>query len=271
MRTRRIGIAPNCARAIILILVLTRFLLPATAQTDCGQGDAILDTAPPKSMTPQELIQKLTAQENRVRDTRARYTFTQDVLVQTLAEKTVDGQFHQVTQVSFDDKGKRIDNVTFSEQSTLRDVQLSPDDMDDIRTFMQWILTTGEASQYNLTYAGQQHVDDLDTYLFHVVPQKEEKNKRYFEGKIWVDNRDFQVVKLCGKSVPDASPKKKKQPTDVRPTFVGYRQYIDGIWLPAYARVDDTLQFGVQSVHIREIVKLTGYKRSGPTSAASKP
>ncbi|MFZ0859053.1 MAG: hypothetical protein ABR881_05195 [Candidatus Sulfotelmatobacter sp.] len=57
--------------------------------------------------------------------------------------------------------------------------------MDDIRVFMPWMLTTEEAPQYNLTYAGQQHVDELDTYVFHVEPKNEEKGKRYFQQRAY--------------------------------------------------------------------------------------
>lgn len=254
----------------VSLLALCMFAPAARAQTDCADGNGILDTAQPKNMTPQELIQKFSAQENKVKETRSRYSYTQDVLIQTFNGKSVDGQFHEITQVSYDDKGKRLENVTFAEQSTLP-VQLSAADMDDIRIFMPWILTTDEVPQYNLTYAGQQHVDDLDTYVFHVEPKKEEKNKRYFQGRIWVDNRDFQIVKLCGKSVPDVVHVKKNQPMDLRPTFVAYRQLVDGFWFPAFVRVDDTLHFQVQSVHLREIVKLTGYKRTATTTAGAKP
>ena len=198
------------ARAALatFILLSGAFLTRAEAQTDCAEGNGVLDTAPPKNMTVPELIQKFTSEETKVRETRAHYSYTQDVLVQTLNGKAVDGQFHEITQVSYDDKGKRVENVTFAEQSTLRGIQLSAEDTDDIRIFMPWILTTEEVPQYNLTYAGQQHVDDLDTYVFHVEPKKEEKNRRYFQGRVWVDNHDLQVVKLCGKSVPDVIPKK---------------------------------------------------------------
>ena len=252
------------------LLLLGVFVAQAGAQTDCADGSAILDMTPPKAMTPEELIQKFTTQETKLRELRTHYSYTQDVLVQTLDGTAVDGQFHQITQVSYDDKGKRLDNVTYSEEPTMR-IKLSATDMEDIRVFMPWILTTDEVAQYNLTYAGQQHVDDLDTYVFHVVPKKEEKNTRYFQGRIWVDNRDLQIVKLCGKSVPDAVHVKKNQTLDIRPTFVGYRQFIDANWFPAYARVDDTLHFGVQSIHVREIVKFTGYKRVDTASTASKP
>lgn len=244
----------------------------ACAQTNCAEGNSPLDNSPPKAIAVEELIKKFAAQETRVRDARSHYTFTQDVLVQTLDGTSVDGQFHEITHISYDDKGKRIENVAFSEVPTLQGVQLSAEDRDDIRVFMPWILATDQLPEYKITYAGQQHVDDLDTYVFHVEPVKQEKERRYFRGRIWVDNRDFEMVKLCGKSVPEQIRRKKKDPIEVRPTFVGYRQLIDGNWFPAYARVDETLRFGVQSIHLREVVKYKDYKRRETAGApVSKP
>jgi len=202
-----------------------------------------------------------------VKEARSHYTYTQDLLVQTLNGKVEDGRYHEVTTVSYDPKGKRIENVTFAEQPTLRGVQLSAEDIDDVRMFMPLILSTEDLPEYNLTYSGQQHVDDLDTYVFHVDPKKEEKNRRYFQGRIWIDNQDLQIVKVCGKSVPDVIVKKKKQAQEIRPMFVGYRQLVDGLWFPAFARVDDTLHFGVEAVHIRETLKFTGYKRTSGSLA----
>ncbi|MGH9497479.1 MAG: hypothetical protein ACRD3B_20950, partial [Candidatus Sulfotelmatobacter sp.] len=198
-------------------------------------------------------------------------TYTQDVLARTLDEKSVTGQFHEIAQISYDDKGKRVEKVSFSEQSTLQDIQLSAEDFDDIRVFMPWIFTSDDLPQYTVSYSGQQHVDDIDTYVFHVEPKTEEKNRRYFQGRVWVDTRDLQVVKLCGKSVPDQVRPKKHQPLDIRPTFVAYRQIVDGNWFPVYAKVDDTLHFGTSSIHIREIVKFTNYKRVGAEATPSKP
>jgi hypothetical protein len=244
----------------VLGIMLALFTVRLPAQTDCAEGNGLLDTAQPKDMTVAELIQKFAAEEAKVKEARTHYTYTQDVLVQTLNGTAVDGQFHEISTVSYDDKGRREEKVTYAEQTTLRRAQLAQDDMDDIRIFMPLILTTEELPQYNLTYAGQQHVDDLDTYVFHVEPKKEEKNKRYYQGRIWVDGHDLQIVKVCGKSVPDVVHVKKGERQDLRPTFVSYRQPVDGHWFPAYVKVDDTLHFQAASIHMKEIVKLTGYK-----------
>jgi len=262
MKSHRAGVhKPVC------ILFFSVMAIATWAQTDCADGNDPLKDTPPKGMTVQDLIQKFTAQESKVKEARSHYTYTQDLLVQTLNGKVEDGRYHEVTTVSYDPKGKRIENVTFAEQPTLRGVQLSAEDIDDVRMFMPLILSTEDLPEYNLTYSGQQHVDDLDTYVFHVDPKKEEKNRRYFQGRIWIDNQDLQIVKVCGKSVPDVIVKKKKQAQEIRPMFVGYRQLVDGLWFPAFARVDDTLHFGVEAVHIRETLKFTGYKRTSGSLA----
>jgi hypothetical protein len=254
----------------ILAISLNMLIASAAAQTDCSEGNSPLDTAAPKNMAPEQLIAKFAAQETKVKQARNAHTYTQDVMIQTLNGTSVDGQMHEVTTVSYDDKGKRSENVTYAEQSTLRGVQITAEDMDDVRVFMPLILTSEDVPQYKLTYAGQQHVDDLDTYVFHIEPKIEEKGKRYFEGRIWVDNQDFEIVKLCGKSVPER-PAKRKQAQEIRPTFVTYRQLVDGYWFPAYTRVDDTLHFRAETVQLREIVKYKDYKRTGAAAPPTKP
>jgi hypothetical protein len=233
-------------------------------QTDCEAGNGALDSAALKTTSAQDVIQKFGAAEAVAKEARLHYTYTQDALVQTLSGKDVTGEFHEVTSVSYDEKGRRQEKVTFAAQSTLRGVQLTQEDMEDIRVFMPLMLTREDLTHYNLTYNGQRHVDDLDTYEFHVEPKDNEKSKRYFEGRIWVDAQDFQIVKVCGKSGPDLIRKGKHQHSDLRPTFVTYRQEVDGrYWFPAYTRSDDYLQFKAGSVRVREIIKYSGYKRAG--------
>jgi hypothetical protein len=247
------------------VLFLLCFLVPVGlfGQTDCEAGTGLLDFAPPKTISVQEVIQKFGAAEAAAKEARRQYTYKQDVVVETLSGKDVTGEFHEVTTVSYDEKGKRKEEVTFAAQNTLRGIQLTQEDMEDIHTFMPLMLTSEDLPQYNLTYAGQQHVDDLDTYEFHVEPKKEEKGKRYFQGRVWVDAQDFQIVKVCGKSGPEKVQVKKKDRPELHPAFVTYRQLVDGrYWFPAYTRSDDTLHFKAESIHLREIIKYSGYKRA---------
>ena len=252
-------------RAIRPGIVFVLLLHPAGlwGQTDCEAGNGLLDFAPPKTISVQDVIRKFGAAEAIAKEARLHYTYKQDVLMQTLSGKDVTGEFHEVTNVSYDEKGKRHEEVAFAAQNSLRGIQLTQEDMEDIHRFMPLMLTSEDLPQYNLSYAGQQHVDDLDTYEFHVEPKKEEKGKRYFLGRIWVDAQDFQIVKVCGKSGPEKVQVKKKDRPELHPAFVTYRQQVDGrYWFPAYTRSDDTLKFKTESVHLREIVKYSGYKRA---------
>ena len=244
-----------------LICVLAPAML--WAETDCEAGNGLLDFAQPKSIGVQEVIQKLGAAEAAAKGARSRYTYTQEALVQTLSGTNVTGEFRETLNVSYDERGKRREEVMMAPQNSLRAVQLSAEDFEDIRTFMPLMLTSDDLPTYKLTYAGQQHVDDLDTYVFHVEAKREEKGRRYFQGRIWVDAQDFQIVKVCGKSGPDKIKVKRGQQADVHPTFVTYRQQVDGrYWLPAFTRSDDTLRFRTGLIRLRETIKYGPYKRA---------
>jgi hypothetical protein len=256
----RRGTAAILLLVFVCILALPRRLF---SQTNCDDGNGPLNSAPPKNLSVEQLIEKLGTAETAAQQARSHYTFKQDVLMQTLSGNNVTGEFHEVTTVSYDASGKRNEEVTYAAQPSLRGLQLTSADMEDIRTFMPLMLTSQDIREYNLSYDGQQHVDDLDTYLFHVSPKKMETGRRYFQGRIWVDNQDFQIVKVCGKSGPEKVRVKKGEHSELQPMFVTYRQLVDGNWLPAFIRSDDTLQFQTGALRLRQIVKYTGYQRSG--------
>ena len=100
-------------------------------------------------------------------------------------------------------KRKRVENVVFAPQNSLVRIQMSPEDLDDIRHRLPFVLTSDEIGEYQILYVGQQQEDELHCYVFDIAPKTIEKGKRYFQGRIWVDDRDFQIVKTFGKPVPD--------------------------------------------------------------------
>ena len=65
------------------------------------------------------------------------------------------------------------------------------------------MLTTDELPKYDISYVGREQVDEISTYVFDVKPKKIEKNQRYFQGRVWVDDKDLEIVKTYGKAVPD--------------------------------------------------------------------
>jgi len=248
--------------ACVLALAL---LLPAAlaAQTNCDAGNGPLNTAQPQSISAQDIIQKFATREGIFKDARNHYTYTQEVVVQTLDGDTVDGEFRETTDILYDDKGQRLEKVTYAPQNTLTRIGITKEDYDDFRNRLPFVLTSQDLGQYNIQYAGQQRVDELDTYVFDIAPKKVEKDggPRFFQGRIWVDDRDFQIVKTCGKNVPDIH---KKDNENLSPKFVTYREQVDGqYWFPTYTRADDFLHFQSGDVRVREIVKYSNYKRFG--------
>jgi hypothetical protein len=249
--------------------ILRIFLVPVVAGALCGPlslrafcQEGPLDPSQPKGITTDEIIQRFAAKEKEFKQARDQYTYRQDVKVQTVDGDTVDGEYHEVFDVVFDDKGKRLENVVFAPQSSLVRISMSPEDLDDIRHRLPFVLTSDEIPEYQILYVGQQQEDELHCHVFDIAPKEIVGKKRYFQGRIWVDDRDFQIVKTSGKTVPDI--RKKKGQENLFPKFTTWRQQIDGkYWFPTYTKADDTLHFSMQDVHIVEKVKYENYQRFG--------
>ena len=258
---------PACL-LFLATLVCAVAALPARAQ------EGPLENTPPAGTTPEDIITRFAAKETEFAKARDQYTYRQDVRVQTVDGSTVDGEYHEVFDVMFNDKGQRIENVVFAPQSSLTKIFMSQEDFADIRHRLPFVLTTSDLPEYNILYVGQQKEDELDCYVFDIAPKKIESKKRYFQGRVWVDNHDFQIVKTYGKTVPDlcnnrpcSEVKKHGNEENLFPKFTTWRQQIDGqYWFPVYTKADDELHFKLEDVHIKEIVKYEDYKRFGANS-----
>jgi len=247
------------SRLLALVLLSLALISAASAQ----RGESELDSSPPQGITEQEIIQKFAAKEKEFKTARENYAYRQSLTVQTLDGDTVNGEFKEVEDVLFDDKGNRIEHVVFAPQSSLVGITMTKEDFDDIRRRMPFVLTSDEIPEYQILYVGKQRIDEIGTYVFDVAPKQIEKNKRYFQGRIWVDDTDFQIVKTYGKNVPDLGVKKRGQ-ENLFPAFTTWRDRVDGkYWFPVYTKVDDVLHFSNGDIHIKQVVKYTDYKRFG--------
>jgi hypothetical protein len=259
-----------------LVFSLSLFLLsPLAAQdsapkaTPSDQSSSAISTEPP-SVPVEQIIQHFAEREAEFKRERDNYTYTQTFVVQTIDfSGQPDGEYRMTSDIVFSTTGKRYDKVTYAPPSTLQRVSLSEQDFADLQNVQPFVLTTNELPKYDITYVGRQRVDELTTYVFEVKPKKIEKNQRYFQGRIWVDDKDLEIVKTYGKAVPDIL---KHNEENFFPRFETYRENIEGhYWFPTYTHADDVLHFSSGDIRIRMTVRYKDYKRFRVTSRILLP
>jgi muconolactone delta-isomerase len=206
------------------------------------------------------IIRAFTAKETEFRHALTNYAFKRDAVLQTIGMGgQISGEYRRVSQFALDDQGQLFEKITFFPQPTLTEISFTQEDLEDLGGVQPFALEASRINQYDFVYIGKERIDELDLYVFDVSPKVLPKNvsERFFKGRIWVDDRDLQIVKVRGKGVPEG---------DQRfPTFETYRQHIDGrYWFPTYTYADDTLVFrNGQVVRLRMLVRYTDYKRFG--------
>lgn len=232
------------------------------ASSDSDSGSKI-STKPP-DIPVDQVIKKFGDRELEFKKERDNYTYTQTFVVQTIDfDGRADGEYRMTSDILFTPDGKRYEKVVSAPAPTLERIQLSQQDLDDVEHVQPFVLTSDELPKYDVTYVGRESLDELGTYVFDVKPKKIEKNQRYFQGRIWVDDRDLNIVKTDGKAVPDII---KHGNENIFPRFETFRENIEGhYWFPTYTRSDDELHFSTGAVHMRMTIRYANYKRFGAT------
>jgi hypothetical protein len=176
----------------------------------------------------------------------------------------VIGEYHRVSQFTFDDQGNRYEKISFFPMSSMPEI--TAEDVEDLGGVEPFALEPSKIDKYNIRYAGKEKIDELNLFIFDVqpkvLPDPKKIKERLFSGRIWVDDQDLQIVKTKGKGVPET--KKNKFPT-----VETYREHIDGkFWFPTYSYADEELIFeDGGSLHVRMKVR---YMDFAPTSATLK-
>jgi len=238
--------------ALAVFVFMTTLAMAAPAKAEPSQDEV------------EKIIQRFAAKESEFAKARENYTYRQTAKIQEYDEGgTPGGKFERVDEVVFNSSGRRSERPVRAPVPTLRLIQMSPEDEEDLRHVLPFVLTSNEIDNYNVRYLGRQNADEIPCYVFAVKPKKLEPGKRYFNGMIWVDDRDFQIVKTYGRSTGLL-----KKGTDQRfPKFETYREQIDGkYWFPTYTTANSTLYFRDSTVRIRQTVRYEDYKQFGAES-----
>jgi len=204
------------------------------------------------------IIRAFTAKETEFRHALTEYAFQRDATLQTVGMGgQITGEYHRKSQFVFDDHAERFEKITYFPQPTLTDLMFTQEDLDDLGGVQPFALEASKIDQYNFKYAGKERLDEIDTYVFDVAPKVLPKkvSERFFQGRVWVDQQDLQIVKVRGKGVPEGNQR--------FPTFETYRQQIDGrYWFPVYTYADDDLNVPKgQTIHVRMLVRYADYRR----------
>ncbi len=235
--------------AVVLLTGLSLTAIPAWPASSTEPSQAEID----------EIINKFAAKEAEFARARGNYTYRQTAKIQELDENgNPHGKYEIVSDIVFTPSGKRTEKVIRAPVTTLQNIILTPEDEQDLRDVQPFVLTTNEVPQYFIRYLGKQKLDEIPCYTFAVKPKKLEPGKRYFEGQVWVDDKDLQIVKSYGRGVGLL----KKNSDNQFPKFETYREQVDGkYWFPTYTIANDTLNFKAGPQRIRETVKYEDYKQ----------
>lgn len=212
---------------------------------------------PPASEVP-NIIKQFTQKETEFAAARERYTYRQTSKLEETDPP--GGSYEIVEEVSFDDRNRRTSHVLHAPVQSLQNIVMTHEDEQDLRNVMPFVMTNSDVDDYTVNYVGREQVDEIPCYVFSVKPKTLTKDrKRYFDGQIWVDDQDLQIVKTYGRATGYLRRGEDQQ----FPKFETYRQQIDGkFWFPTYTYADDTLNFkDGPSQRIKEVIKYDQYKK----------
>jgi hypothetical protein len=266
---RKILLASLVAAFISASLFYASAKIRSTNSEDsAGPNGASAQKSGPQ-MPPEQIISQFTKKESELREIWKEYAYTQESKLQVLGPAdTISGEYYQVSEFVFNDAGARIEKIIKAPPSTLdrAGLTMTAEDKNALINLQPFALAAEEMPNYFISYVGKEKVDDLNTYVFDVIPKvmsnkkeldrlrKQKIEGKFFQGKIWVDDQDLMIVKTAGKTVPEFGQR--------FPKFETYRENIDErFWLPTYTFGDDTLDFDTGPVRVRMVVRYKNYRR----------
>lgn len=222
---------------------------PAFAQVKCGEDLPAVEQDAESRMSAPDFIRRVAAKETAFARAFANFGYTIDATVQTLQGDAVDGEYHQVSTLSFDASGPRRD-IADGSINTLTRIKFADRDLEALRD--AFTLTPDRVSAGDIVYSGRQRIGEINASLFDVLPRNPAADVRGFEGRAWVRAREDAVMRICGRS--SSAP--------IAPLrFEVVRELVaEKYWFPVLIRADEEARIGNERVHVRLTVKYSNYK-----------
>ena len=225
-----------------------------------GSG-APAKSEPAGASEPATILARFVTSETKVREALKQHLFKRDVVLQTIGPNgEVTGEYIRNSQFVFDDRGRRVERVLFHPRSTIREMRITKEDIQDLAGAQLLGIDIVEATKYHLTYAGAETVDSRQLFAVDVTPivapDPQHMSERYFVGRAWIDPATFQIVKIRGIVEPQGKQR--------FPLFETWREPVNGaLAFPTRTEADDILHFQNLDVHYRIKVRYYDYKLFG--------
>ena len=245
----------------------TLVLAVASSSPISAQQVSVSKTTPAVSsgaagVDTERIIREFTTKEVTFRQALNQYSFKRDAVIQTIGMGgQISGEYHRVSRFVFGDDGQRYEKILMFPLPTLTEMTVTAEDIEDLGGVNAFALEANKINLYNFSYVGKEKIDELNLYVFDVtpkvIPDAKKTKDRVFQGRIWIDDQDLQIVKVKGKGLPETK-------NNRYPTFETYREQIDGkYWFPTYTYADEELVFGNgQVVHMRLRITFSDFERA---------
>jgi hypothetical protein len=221
---------------------------------------------PARAQDPPANLAKLVAhRETETETERNEYTYRQGVTIDELDDRgAARGQYRETRDVIFSPLHDRTEVMLGSPRNGLKNLILTEQDFEDIRNIQPLVLTQDRLWNYETRFRGDETVDEVDCWVLGVRPRQILEGQRFFDGTLWVDKREYNIVRMEGQAVPQIRTTKTE---NLFPRFTTIRKPLDGKhWFPVYTYADDTLQFRTGPQRIRLRIAYSDYKRFGAES-----
>lgn len=230
---------------LALIAAIMSFCLAAWARPDDPEDSANAAAQPaPPSVTVEAAAERVFGQEAKLVDSMRTYSPLVETYIQRLKPDSElvtvpDKDRYFLGRLVLADKATT--NQRFTDHNQARFFTRVLDRMDSFYRlnynqigFMQTIFLNDrfDKDHYDLKYVRQQFLGQVRTLVFDVIPKSHADEVR-FQGRIWVEDQDYNIVRINGTYGPDTQSKYYFH-------FDSWRINMQaGVWLPAYVYTEE--------------------------------
>jgi hypothetical protein len=221
---------------------------------------AVFSPSLPAQDPPPNLAKLVAQRETETVAERAEYMYHQTVTVEELDGRgAARGAYREVRDIIFSPDHERIEQAIGQPENSLKLLRLTEEDFRDLREIQPLVLTQDRLWNYETRFRGEENMDGVDCWVLQVQPRQILGDLRYFDGLLWVDKKEYNIVRMEGKAVPQIVSTKSE---NLFPRFTTIRKPVDGKhWFAIYTYADDTLPFRTGPQRIRLRISYADYKR----------